>query len=332
MRIGRWIVAASCAVLLPAGCGGGDEDAETVPRRPPPVREVRLTLEGKAGPENVAVLMAESMGFFADVGLRAVIANPIRPWRPVPYVAEGTDDLGLAQQPQVVLAKGKGAPVIAVGGLVSQPTTAMIWLARSKIRDLADLEGKTIAVPGVQFQKELLRSMLAGAGLTLADVEVKTVGYELVPALLGGRADAIFGGSWNVEGIELESRGAKPVVTRVQDLNVPAYENLVVVARTDLVAEDPRLVRDFMQAVARGAEATIEDPEAAVDAIQQSVAANPETSRAATEAQVRATLPLLSESGSMDPDQAGDLVEWMYDQGMIRQQVPVSELLSNDYR
>jgi ABC-type nitrate/sulfonate/bicarbonate transport system substrate-binding protein len=72
----------------------------------------------------------------------------------------------------------------------------------------------------------------------------------LVSALLSGRADAIFGGSWNVEGIELESRGAEPVITRIQDLGIPDYEELVMVARSDLVADDPRLIRDFMSAVA----------------------------------------------------------------------------------
>jgi len=332
-------VALIVAGALFSGCGGnqGAAGTTTTPttRKAAPSpsfsRELHVSLDGLVSPANIAIQMAVKEGFFADVGLPVWIGSPIRPRRPVLYVADSTDDLGVTQQPQVAIARENGAPVVAVGSLVSQPTAAMIWLRRSKIRGIADLEGKTIAVPGIPYQEELLEFVLERAGVEPGDVEVKHVGFRLVPALLKGKADAIFGGSWNIEGIALREQGMKPVIKRVQELGVPTYDELVVIARADRAARDPKVIRKFMSALTRGVAAVRRNPEAAVELIEETRERNLETSRRETMAQVRATLPLLSPTGYIDPDQAGELLGWMHDEGMIRRRSPASELFTDEY-
>lgn len=245
---------------------------------------------------DIAVLMAVEKGFFADVGLTVYTGIPIAPRRPVSYIAAYTDDIALTQQPQVAMAKEKGAPIVTVGRLISQPTAAMIWLKKSNIRGIADLRGKTIAVPGIPYQEELLESILERAGLEPGDVEVKHVGYRLLPALLGGKADAIFGGSWNIEGVALRERGLQPVVKRVQDLGAPDYDELVVITRADRAAREPQVVRKFMAALNRGVAAVKRYPGLAVKLIESSPHEY-EIDKRETMAQVRATAPLLSSTG-----------------------------------
>ena len=60
----------------------------------------------------------------------------------------------------MVLERARGAQVVAVGSLISDPTAAMIWLEKSHIGGIADLKGKTIAIPGLPFQKSFLQSIL----------------------------------------------------------------------------------------------------------------------------------------------------------------------------
>lgn len=346
MKAGRLAALGVVAVLL-GSCGGGDatetvarapgEEAKAPPplekpsERPKDLRPLELTLAGWEGPESVGILMAERQGYFADAGLEVSVLTPVTPVNAVKYVVQGLVDLGVAPQPQVVMAKSKGLPIIAVGSLVLRPTATMIWLRGSSIHGIGDLKGKTIAIPGLSFQKAFLESLLMRAGLTPEDVEVKTVGYKLVPALVSGRADAIFGGSSNIEGLELESRGLHPVAVPVDDLALPAYEQLVVIARANRVAKEPQMIRAFMLALHRGTAAAIEDPEAAVAVVDTGDEPNPEASRQDTEAEVGATLPLVSRSGRMSPGRAVRLVAWMYEQGMIQRNLPVSSLLTNRY-
>jgi putative hydroxymethylpyrimidine transport system substrate-binding protein len=172
--------------------------------------------------------------------------------------------------------------------------------------------------------------MLSSAGLSLSDVDLIPAGYNLVPALLRGRADAIFGGTENVEGAELEARGAQPVSIRPQNLGAPDYEELVLIVRADKFAADPDLTRKFMAAVTDGVGAAREDPREALEAMENAVGSNPETDRRSARAQVEATLPLLSRSGEIDLERIQDLVDWMAEEGMIEKGFPASKLVEED--
>lgn len=289
-----------------------------------------VCLDGEMSAANIAIYMAEKKGYFADVGLKVGTGIPINPRRPVPYTSVYTSDIAVTQQPQAAIGKGKGAPIVAVGSLVSQPTAAMIWLKKSGIQGIADLRNKTIAIPGVPYQEEMLESILARAGIKPDEVRVKRVGYRLVPTLLEGDADASFGGSWNIEGALLRERGAKPVIKRVQELGVPSYDEDVLITRADRVAREPWVIRKFMSALRRGVAAVRRDPEYAVKLIESSTHEFISSKRA-NRAQVRATLPLLSSTAYFDPARSRKLLTWMHGQGMIQQEPPSSQLFTNQY-
>ena len=117
------------------------------------------------------------------------------------------------------------------------------------------------------------------------------------------------------------------MIKRVQDLGVPAYDELVVIARRDFVAEEPKLVREFLSAVDRGVAAEVEDPEAAVKLIEESFESSPNQARRGREQVLPANCSSASESGSIDPDQVQGLVDWMYEKGLIERKWSASELL-----
>lgn len=290
-----------------------------------------MTIDGYSSPENVGILTAKLSGYFDDVNLGILVSRPSSPLRPLKYLNEELIQVAVSHLPQVVLEQEKGQPIVAIGSLVSRPTAAMIWLKGSGIERIADLKGKTIAIPGLSFQEALVGSVLRRAGLTLSDVKVKQVGYELVPALARGDADAIFGGSWNLEGIQLKAQGLEPVITRARDLGIPPYDELVLVTRRDYLAKEPRTIRVFMSALSRATAAAIESPERTLRVIKGSPQRTEAFSSGATRSKVEATLPLLSQSGYMDPGRAEDLVDWMHREGMIQKEIPVSAVLTNEY-
>ncbi len=335
----RWLAAGIAAALL-AGCGGGEgtetaaepasKPAAKASAKPRKDTHIWVSLDGHAGAENVGILMAEARGYFEDVGLTVGAGTPSEPRSTVRYVNSRTADLGVSQLPQVALAAAKGRRISAVGTLLPHPTAALIWLGGSKVHGIADLKGKTIAVPGIPFQEDFLQILLAQAGLTFGDVKVKVAEYDLVSALVGGRADAIFG-SWNIEGAELEARGLDPVITPVRRTGAPAYDEIVVIARSRRASRNPQLIRDFMSAVARGTAAAIEDPKGAVRAIEESNERDTRLGHKELEAEVKATLPLLSKTGHMSPSRARRLIDWMRGERLIRQKLPVPRLLTNEY-
>lgn len=330
----RLLAVGMTAVLIAGvgGCGGGGSETTKNPS-PQKVHQLEVTIDGRFGPENVGIVMAQKLGYFDELGLEVALYNPLNPRRPVRYVNEGVVDLSITHEPEVALAQEKGVPVVAIGSVTSRPTAAMIWLKRSKIRSIGDLAGKTIAIPGALFQKLFLQNILARAGLTLSEVKLETVDYGLVRSLVSGKADAIFGGSWNLEGVELKREGLDPIVKRVQSLGGPSYDELVVIARRDRLAKEPEAIRAFMSAVARGTAAAAEHPRAAAKAIVEIAKEIEGATKSARlmEGELRATLPLLSRSSHMSFEQAKRLVDWMHGQGLLRHPPLASALLTNDY-
>ncbi|HEU5062262.1 MAG TPA: ABC transporter substrate-binding protein [Solirubrobacterales bacterium] len=327
MKLLRWLALVGATALL-VGCGGGDGstgaeegmitlDTKKNPLAPPQPRwYLRLTLDNHPSAENVGILMASERGYFSDLRISVLVSTPATTGRPVRYVMDGRADIGVTHQPQVAMAQERGKPVVAFGSLVSQPTMAMIWPRKSGIEDVSDLQGKTVAILEAPVHESFLEIVLARAGLTLADVKLRRVERDLAPELAGGRADAIFGGSRNVEGAELEAGGMKVTSTPVTELGIPPFDELVLFAQRDFASEEPELMRRFRVAVARGAAAAIEDPRAAVEVILETPGGEP--ARKATEAAVEATLPLLSKTGRVSPARTRRLVEWMQEQGHER--------------
>jgi putative hydroxymethylpyrimidine transport system substrate-binding protein len=315
-------------VLGLSACGEKSEDG--VAEREP----FSLTLDFYPNPDHAGIYMAEKLGYFDEAGLDVTIQTPSDPAAPIKQVAAGRTDLAISYEPEVILADEKGLDVIAVAAVVDVPLTSMIWLKKSKIGGIADLRGKTIATAGIPYQDAYLKTILARVNLSPSDVKTVNVGYGLLPAIVGGRADAMLGGFRNVEGVDLRLRGKEPVVTPVDRLGVPTYNELVLVAQRESLEDDPEPVRLFLAALARGTAAAAKSPDATTRALLE---ANGDLDPRLTAAEVKATLPLLEAPGDsrpfgyMDPADWESFALWMRDNELIASRPRVERLLSNEY-
>jgi putative hydroxymethylpyrimidine transport system substrate-binding protein len=314
------LVALACVL---AACGEKSED--TTGASP---EALSLTLDFYPNPDHAGIYMAEKLGYFEDAGLDVSIDTPADPAAPIKLLAAGKTDLAISYEPEVLLAHEQGLDVVAVAALVDRPLTSLIWLKKSGIKGVADLHGKTIATAGIPYQDAYLKTILARAKLTPSDVDSVNVGYGLLPALAGGRAQAMLGGFSNVEGVDLRLRGKDPVVTPVDKLGVPTYDELVLVARRDRLEEDPQAIRLFLGALARGTAAAVKSPGAATEAV---LAANKDLDPKLTRAEVDATLPLLSKSGRLNEAAWRTFIAWMSENELIASRPAPAEVLSNEY-
>jgi len=321
-------VAVLAATLVLAACGEKSEDVKGE-KQP-----LGLTLDFYPNPDHAGIYMAQKLGYFEEAGLDVGIHTPADAAAPIKLLAAGKTDLAISYEPEVLLAREQGLDVKAVAALVDRPLTSMIWLKKSGIKGVGGLRGKTIATAGIPYQDAYLKTILARVNLTPDDVKTVNVGFGLLPALVGGRAQAMLGGFSNVEGVDLRLRGKDPAVTPVDELGVPTYDELVLVARGKQLEEDPGGIRLFIAALARGTAAAVENPNAAVKALLE---ANPDLEPKLTRAEVAATLPLLESPrskrpyGYMDPAQWRTFIGWMRDNELISALPPASSALTNAY-
>jgi putative hydroxymethylpyrimidine transport system substrate-binding protein len=322
------IALVTLAGAMLAGCGEKDETTSAGSTEP-----FTLALDFYVNPDHAGIYTAVERGYFEQAGLDVQPQVPSDPAAPIKQVAAGRADLAISYEPEVILARDQGLPVKAVAGLVPSPLTSLISLPEAKIRDVADLRGKTVATAGIPYQTDFLETMLDEAGVPPDDVEQVDVGLNLLPAVLSGRADAILGGFLNVEGIDLSERGKDPRVVPVDELGVPTYDELVLVANEDTVEDDPESVRLFIAALERGTQDAVEDPAMATDAV---LAAGDGLDPKLTQAEIDATLPLLlPETGNhpygyMDPQEWEEFAGFFADRGLIERRPTADDLLTNE--
>jgi putative hydroxymethylpyrimidine transport system substrate-binding protein len=328
LRLAALIAAAAIGLGLVA-CGGGDEPSKGSASNPQPFT---LDLDWYVNPDHAGIYSALDRGFFTQQGLDVQPQVPSDPSAPIKEVAAGRADLAVSYEPEVLLAQDKGLDVQAVAAIVAQPLTSLISLPKAGIAGAADLNGKTVGTAGIPYQTDYLETILQTAGLPPSAAKEVNVGLNLLPTVIAGRVDAILGGFRNIEGVDLQQRGLDPRIVPVDQLGVPTYDELVLVARRTTVDEHSDAVRSFLIALSRGTNYAIAHPQEAANAVET---AGKGLDAMQTRAEVEATLPLLGAAdgrpyGFMDPDQWREYAEWMADHDLISSAPKTSDVLTNE--
>lgn len=240
------------------------------PRRRAVAREatpVTLALDWYPNANHAGIYLAEARGLFAESGLAPKIYTPADPATVLQTVGSGRDDFGISYQTEVLLARAQGVPVVSVAAIVQVPLLVMMTLTERRITRPADLRGRSIGISGVASDDALLSTILEADGLTLADVEIVNVGYDLLPAIASGRVDAVTGVYWNHETLIADREGYDVSLIRFEDWGVPPFYELVLVASEETVAQRPDVVQTLVRAMGNGYAAAAADPAVALAAL-----------------------------------------------------------------
>ena len=284
---------------------------------PAPVK-VTVALDWYPNANHAGLFLAQERGWFADEGIEVDLYTPADPTTVLQTVGAGKDTFGISYQTDVLLARAQEIPVVSVAAIAQQPLQGIMVLESSGITRPADLKGKTVGYPGIPSQEAFLATMLANDNLTMGDVDLVNVGFDLTPALVSGRADAALGAFWTHETIVAERAGYPVAMLKVEDFGVPSYYELVLVAAEKTVSDDPDLVTRFLRAAARGYEAAAADPEAAIDALAK---ASPDLDRDVETEGIALVIPTWTDGdvafGTQTAERWNDYAEWMAARGLI---------------
>jgi putative hydroxymethylpyrimidine transport system substrate-binding protein len=293
---------------------------------------VTLLLDWTPNPDHVGFFYARDRGLFSARGLDVAIQAPSDPTTPLKLVAAGKIDFAVSYEQELFFAAAKKLPVVAVAAVVPHPLNSIMAI-EPQIRSVRDLKGRTIGITGVPSDDAALDTALAGAGLSRADVKVQHVGYNLLPALLAHRVDAVLGVYRNVEGIELEQRGLKPTIIPLDRAGVPTYDELVLVANRDRLRSDSGYAAttgSFVRAFLAGTAAARRHPRTALAVLRKATAANAAFLARATPA----TLALLSGPGGVGCLRASDwrrFGAWMRARSLLKAKVAASVTMTTRF-
>lgn len=317
-----------CSMLALMFVAFGEEgaDAETV--------AVKLALDWYPNSNHLGLFIAQEKGYFQHENLQVTLYTPVDPSTVLQTVGSGADDFGISYQPDVLLARAQGVPVVSVAALVQHPLNSVMTLKASGITRPRDLVGKKVGYPGIPTNEPLLTTMLKTDGARgLQDVELVNVGFDLAPALISRRVDAVVGAYWTHESILVENQGHPVHIMRMEEWGVPDYYELVLVTHEGMIKNKPEVITRFLRAVRRGYEDAVQNPQAGVDILLKGTRAEVDEKIERPGATLLAPLWKTDKVpfGTQEATKWESFTQWMQASGLLASQVKAADAFTNRF-
>lgn len=222
-------------------------------------QKLTLVLDWFANPDQAPIFVAKQQGFFQQAGLDVHIIAPADPADGPKMVAVGKADIAIDYQPSYMMAVAEGLPLTQVGTLIATPLDCLVVLKSSNIKSIKDLKGKTIAYSDPATDFVTLKSMLKENDMSLKDVKLVDVKYNLTQALLAKKVDAAIGLMRNFELIQLQLAGEPGRAFYPEDYGMPSYSELIFVVNKKQAKSEK--IQKFLFAVSQGVQYLVNHPE-----------------------------------------------------------------------
>ena len=325
------VVLALLLVLGLAACGGKGEGSKNERKD---LEKITFVLDWTPNTNHTGLYVAQEKGYFEEAGLEVEIQQPPEDGATV-LVASGKADFGVSFQDSMAAALiGDDAlPITAVAAVIQHNTSGIISRANEGMHRPKGMEGHSYATWNGAIELATLEQVVKADGGDFANVELipSTVTDE-VSALKTRTVDSIWiFYAW--AGVKTELEGLETDYFEFADIDpVFDYYTPVIIANNDFLKENPETAKAFMEALSKGYEFAIENPEEAADILCK---AAPELDKEL----VLASQKYLAKEyqaeaeywGYIDADRWNNFYKWVNDMELVEGEVPLDTAFSNEY-
>jgi ABC-type nitrate/sulfonate/bicarbonate transport system substrate-binding protein len=310
--------------LTVIGCASPAEE-EPIP--------VILLLDWVPNTNHTGIFVAEAKGYFEESGLAVKIVQPGEVY-PEAAVASGSADFGISFQEQVTLARADDVPIVSIAAVLQHNTSGFASAADLNVSSPADFEGLRYGAWGSPFEIPTLEVLMSCAGADFSKLEMLNTGYADSLALIAEDQIDVAWIFYGWEGFQAKQQGVDINVVMMEDYFscIPDYYTPVVIASEDTIANKPEVVRAFMEALSRGYDFAIANPDEAAELLLTSV---PELNAEL----VKASQNWISEYYQADAPRWGeqkesvwqDYTDWMVEYGILSAPISASDAFTNEF-
>lgn len=228
--------------------------------------DVRLRLNWMYYGSHAGFAHGKDAGIYKDAGINLDIRSGNGSSSAHRLVANGDSDFAYGSCGALVSLASQGAPITSVAVIDAMGTEAVIVRPDAGIAEIADLKGKTILTTANAGVNTFFPIVLENAGLAAGDVKIVNVpDGALVSSYLQGSGGAVgMLGGLDDKPAEIKANGGEaPVTFPYSDYGVNQV-GYCISSHNDTIAENPDLVKRFVEATVKAYKAAEADPDAAV--------------------------------------------------------------------
>jgi ABC-type nitrate/sulfonate/bicarbonate transport system substrate-binding protein len=272
---------------------------------------------------------AEQKGLYRRVGLEVDVRPGGVDFPAIQMVASGSEEFGVTGADQVLLARDKGVPVVAVATIYRQTPFVLFALKKSGISAMKDLAGKTVGVKLGGNEELTYRAMVTSAGLRGDRPREIPVKFDISP-FLAGKVD-VWPGYLINEVIAAQEKGAEVNIIRPSDYNINFYADTIFTTES-VIEKNPDLVKRFVRATMAGWQYAVDHPdEAAALGLKHS----PQLVLGHETSMMRASIPLLRPTqqplGKMQLEEWRSLDDQLVALGLLKRKADIYKAFTNRF-
>ena len=328
-KIVALLVAAFALSLGVAACGGSD-DSSSDSGSSGEMKDATLVLDFIPGAVHAGIYEAKSKGYYEDNGINLKIIEPTSTADTLKLIDAGKADFGIADGIDMASQIEEGREAKAIMAILQRPPGGLITLEEDGIATPADLAGKTVGVTGVPSDNAILDTIMADAGSNSDEADVVTIGFNGVQSLEAGKVQA-FTGFIPADGVQVEADGYKTKSFPLDENGGPSYPGLVAFSTETMIADDPDLMKGFVEASIKGYQDALADPEAALTSLEdQTQGLDPELQKQVFDAYI----PLFGESdtyGQFKKQALESLSTFLVDSDLASEPIAPDRYATNEF-
>ncbi|WP_411344842.1 ABC transporter substrate-binding protein [Paenibacillus sp. WLX1005] len=321
-------------VLLMTACGQRSSDSQNSTGSTDngtALQDVQVVLDWTPNTNHTGLYVAQEMGYYKEAGLNVKIIQPGQGGADT-MVASGQVPFGISYQESVTQARVQDVPLVSLAAVIQHNTSGFAAPVDRGIKSPKDMEGKSYGAWGSPVEEAVMKSIMDTDGGDVSKVKSVNIGdADYFTAVKKGIDFAWIFYGWT--GIEAELRGEPLDMLYVKDYSPNLdYYTPVIVTNENEIKNDPKLVKAFMSATAKGYAYAIANPDKAADILVKAVPdLDPEL--------VKASQKWLSPRYQDDAAQWGlqkesvwaGYADWMYKQKLLEQPLDASKAFTNDF-
>ena len=325
------VVTALLLVLGLVACGGKGEGSKNERNA---LEKVTFVLDWTPNTNHTGLYVAQEKGYFEEVGLEVEIQQPPEGGAEV-LVASGKADFGVSFQDSMAAALiGDDAlPITAVAAVIQHNTSGIISRAGEGMDRPKGMEGHSYATWNGAIELATLEQVVEADGGDFSKVEqIPSTVTDEVSALKTKSVDSIWI-FYGWAGVKTELEGLQTDYFEFADIDpVFDYYTPVIIANNNFLKEHSETAKAFMEALSKGYEFAIENPEEAADILCKAAPELDKELVVASQKYLAKEYQAEAEYwGYIDAKRWNNFYKWVNSKKLIEGKVPIDTAFSNEY-
>ncbi len=313
-------------ILLFTSCTG----IHPIESPPQTLTHIRLPMGYVPNVQYAPFYAAVEKGYFADAGIELEFDYSYET-DGVALVGANELQFSIVSGEQVPIARAQELPIVYVMAWYEKYPVAIISKTNQHIQHPQDLAGKRVALPGLFGANYVgLRALLGQVDLAESDLTLESVGFNQVEILAADASDAVVGYLAN-EPVQLRELGYDLDVILVADY-LDLVSNGLITNETTL-AENPDLVKRMVNAILKGIQFTVENPEEAFQICFKYVEGLEDANQAVQLEVLKTSLELYQTDpyGYSHPEAWENMQDVLLTMGLMKHEINLEDAYTNEF-